>query len=64
MPTPKHSLLAKTILRYLNYNKFSSYKHAGLLNTQNPVQPTNPPLSNDWCDVTKRAQYQMYLNNS
>ena len=25
--------------------KFSSYKHAGLLKTWNPVQPTKPPTN-------------------
>ena len=41
--------------------EFPSYKHTDLLNTQNPVQPTKPQQSNDWCDVTKRVQH--YLVN-
>ena len=43
MPINKHSVIVKTITWYLNGIKFSSYKHAGLLKTWNPVQPTNPP---------------------
>ena len=31
------------VSKSLNGTKFLTYKHAGCLNTWNPVQPTKPP---------------------
>ena len=57
MPTPKHSVVVKTIIWYQNSIKFLSYKHAGLFKTWNPVNLPNIQQFKDWCGVTKRVQH-------
>ena len=54
MHTSKDSLLAKTIICYLN----SPNSQTGTL-----YNLPNPHQSNDWCDVTKRAQHLVVIQS-
>ena len=56
MPTPKHSLLAKTIIWYLNGTKSQATSMQVSLKSRTLYNLPNPHQSNDWCDVTKRTQ--------
>ena len=53
MPTPKHSLLAKTIMWYLNGTNSQAINIQVSLKSGTMYNLPNPHQYNDWCDVTK-----------
>ena len=55
MSTPKHSLLAKTIIWYLNSTNSQATSMQVSLKSGTLYNLPNPHQSNDWCNVTRES---------
>ena len=60
MPTPKHSLLAKTIIWYLNGTNSQATSMQVSLASGTLYNVPNPRESDDWCDITKSSTLTKY----